>query len=123
MKLSKKARTAFEEVIQVDHYEMVAMLRHLGFEFPRRQYAFVSEAIAEDFYEDSINESVYTYPQSEELLAAINEIKNHGINIDHKNWLYCLDEVKAMYGVGPSDLANFTAEELPSGRLKITRND
>lgn len=120
MKLNKKSRTAFKEVVQVDSYELVAALRHLGFEFPRRKYGWVSEEIAEDFYDDVVEKSVYIYPSSAELLAAINRIKYQGLKIDRKDWRYCLDELKMMYGVGPSKLESFTAEELPNGKFQIT---
>ncbi len=108
MKISKSVRRSHRDVIEVSDYRLVAALKGLGYEFPRRNLAWVSEYINEDYMNEAIDESVYIYPRTPELLRTIRRLEAKGIDIPSKNWKMLLDEIKMQYGVGSSKIANFS---------------
>lgn len=107
MKMNESTRNAFSEVIQVDDYRLVAALSCAGFKMPRRQYAWISEEIAEDCLDFVVDNSVYIYPSTPQLRKAINYISKNGFSVDKLIWNWLMDEVKSEYGVGPSILESF----------------
>jgi opacity protein-like surface antigen len=112
MSLSRRTRRAYNGVIKVDDYKLVATLRLLGFDMPHRHVAYSSEEIAEWAIDRVIEDSTYLYPNTKEIREALEMIKSNGIDFNPRAWNGALDELKMWFGVGSSKIENFGPREL-----------